>query len=76
MTTEKKQQPHPRRAKGGLSQFLRDVRGVSALEYAILVGVIALAVGGALLAFGNQIKGAVSTIGDNLEATHATVGSS
>ena len=76
MTTEKKQRPHPRRAKGRISRFLRDARGVSALEYAILVGVVALAVGAALVAFGDKITSAVSTIGDNLEATHATVGSS
>ena len=76
MTTVAKQQQHPRRAKGRIGRFLRDTRGVSALEYAILVGVVALAVGAALTVFGGQITDAVKTIGDNLEATHATVGSS
>ena len=74
MSNQTKQ--HPRRAKGRLSRFVGDVRGVSALEYAILVGVIALAVGAGLAAFGTQITEAVSKIGDNLKATHTDVGSS
>ena len=40
------------RARG----FLRSTRAVSALEYAILVGVIVVAVAGALTTFGTDLE--------------------
>ena len=44
-------------------RFLRADRAVSALEYAILVGVIAVAVGAAIVAFSGNLSTAMSAIG-------------
>ena len=65
-----KRQGNTARARG----FLRSTRAVSALEYAILVGVIAVGVTTAIGIFGGQIEDALKTIGDNVEATIADVG--
>ena len=59
-----------------LRRFLRANKAVSALEYAILVGVIAVAVGAALTLFGGQISNAVKGIGDNIGTSHSNVGKS
>lgn len=48
-------------------RFLKANEAVSALEYAILVGVIAVAVGAALLAFGGKITTAIETIGGQVD---------
>ena len=53
-------------------RFIRQTRAVSAMEYAILVGIIAVAVGGALATFGDKIGAALTTIGTAVEGT--TVG--
>ena len=45
-------------------RFLRVRDAVSALEYAILVGVIAVGIGGALVLFKGQIEAAITGIGD------------
>ena len=45
-------------------RFLRARKGVSALEYAILVGVIAVGIGTALLLFEDQVSEAITDIGD------------
>ena len=58
-----------------LRRFRRATKAVSALEYAILVGVIAVAVGAALATFGGEITTAIEKIGTNLKATTATHGS-
>ena len=50
-------------------RFLKADEAVSALEYAILVGVITLGVGGAILAFSNTITAAVGKIGAGLNTT-------
>ena len=50
-------------------RFLRANEAVSALEYAILVGVIAVAVGAAIFAFGGDLKGVIEGIGDDIAAT-------
>ena len=42
-----------------LRRFLRERKGVSALEYAILVGVIAVGIGGALVLFEGQVETAI-----------------
>ena len=47
-----------------LCRYLRARKAVSALEYAILVGVIAVGIGGALLAFEDQVSEAITDIGD------------
>ena len=44
-------------------RFLRANEAVSALEYAILVGVIAVSVAAALVAFSNNIETALTAIG-------------
>ena len=45
-------------------RFLKANEAVSALEYAILVGIIAVAVGAALLTFGEDVTTAIEKIGD------------
>ena len=47
-------------------QFLRQSRAVSALEYAILVGVIAVGVAAALATFNDSITAALTTISADL----------
>lgn len=44
-------------------RFFRANEAVSALEYAILVGVVAVAIGAALLTFGGNIKTAITSVG-------------
>ena len=46
-----------------LGRFVRANKAVSALEYAILVGVIVAGVGAALATFSDSIETAVATIG-------------
>ena len=55
--------------------FIRETKAVSALEYAVLVGVIVVLVAGALATFGGQIQSALSTIGGNITSTTANTGS-
>ena len=50
-----------------LRRFLRAQEAVSALEYAILVGIIVAGVGGALLAFSDNITEALTNIGDEVD---------
>ena len=50
-------------------RFVRQTRAVSALEYAILVGIIAVAVGGALATFGDNIGKALDTVGKSVKDT-------
>lgn len=57
-----------------LSAYLRSSKAVSAMEYAILVGVIAVALGAALATFGTNITSAIGTIGQNVITKHSTVG--
>lgn len=47
-----------------LSRFIRGGKAVSALEYAILVGVIVAGVGGALIAFSDSTETALKNIGE------------
>jgi len=47
-------------------QYLRNTKAVSALEYAILVGVIAAALGGIIATFAGDIDEAVTAIGAGL----------
>ncbi len=51
-----------------IRRFLRANEAVSALEYAILVGVIAVAIGVAVFTLGGDIKGAIEGIGDKVAA--------
>ena len=49
-------------------RFLRANEAVSALEYAILVGVIAVAIGAALVTFSDSIETAMTNIGGDVAA--------
>ena len=51
-----------------LRRFARGNEVVSALEYAILVGVIAVAIATALAAFGTNITAALTNIGTQIAA--------
>ena len=42
--------------------FVRDERGVSAMEYAVLAGVIVVALGGAATAFGTSLGSMFTTM--------------
>ena len=61
---------HPEKQTTGRAvrrvRFLRENKAVSALEYAILVGVIAVGIGIALTAFSGQIKTALKNSGDQI----------
>ncbi len=47
-------------------RFVRANEAVSALEYAILVGVIAIGIGAALVTFEGKIATALKNVGDNV----------
>ena len=51
---------------GRFRRFVRANKAVSALEYAILVGVVAVAIVSALTAFSGNIKTAMDTIGADI----------
>lgn len=60
---------HVRKLKDrSVQAFLRAREGVSALEYAILVAVIAVAVGAALVAFTGSISTGMNTVGSKVSA--------
>ena len=50
-------------------RYLRKSNAVSALEYAILVGIISVALGAALITFGGNITTAISNIGSDIGST-------
>ena len=56
------------------AHYLRNNRAVSALEYAILIGVIAVAMSAALATFTDEIEKALTTIGSKVAATKADSG--
>ena len=53
-------------------RFVQANEAVSALEYAILVGVIAVAVGAAIAVFGGNIKTSITGIGTKVVNTANT----
>ena len=55
-------------------RFLRANEAVSALEYAILVGVIAVGVGAAVVTVGDDITTALEAIGDDIAKVKTTKG--
>ena len=55
-----------------LRQFARANEAVSALEYAVLVGVVAVAIGAALVAFSNDVQTAIANLGTNVAAVNTT----
>lgn len=54
-----------------LGRFVRANKAVSALEYAILVGVIVAGVGAALITFSDSIETALGTIGTGIASQTA-----
>ena len=56
-------------------RFARDNRAVSALEYAILVGIITAGLGTAFATFQTEITAAITQIGTNVKTTQSTTGS-
>ncbi|MDE0381263.1 MAG: hypothetical protein OXI20_18690 [Rhodospirillales bacterium] len=51
-----------------VARFTRAKEGVSAMEYAIVVGIVVAGVGGAVWAFTDDVETAVGTIGDKVTA--------
>ena len=54
-------------------RFSKANEAVSALEYAILVGVIAVGIGAALVAFEGNLQAAIAAIGVDIGATADSV---
>ena len=63
-TMESRQTKHQSRR---FRRFLRTNEAVSALEYAMLVGVIAVAISAALVTFSDTITAALTTIGTEVK---------
>lgn len=57
-----------------LGRFVRADKAVSALEYAILVGVIVAGVGAALITFSDNIEQAIANIGGGVNSTETLTG--
>lgn len=55
-----------------IGRFFREHRAVSAMEYAILVGIIAVAIGLAMVTFSGDLTTAIEGIGDDIAATTST----
>ncbi len=51
----------------GFWRYLRHTRAVSALEYAILVGVIATGIAAALIGLGDNINSALTQMGEQVD---------
>ena len=52
-----------------LRRFLKADEAVSALEYAVLVGVVVVGVGGAIFTFSGNVEEAISDIGTKVVTT-------
>ena len=50
----------------GLVRYLRNMKAVSALEYALLLGIIATVLATALIVLGGKMKGALVTVGNEV----------
>ena len=59
-----------------IRRLVKDERGVSVIEYAILLGVIVAATAVAVSQFGEQINTAISTIAGNVTNTVSNIGQS
>ena len=55
-----------------LRRFLESTRGVSAIEYALLVGLVAVAVGAAIVAFSGDLQTTIANIGDQVATIDVT----
>ena len=68
MQTTKEKTMKTKHVSRRLRRFGRANEAVSALEYAILVGVIAVAIGAALFTFGESIEAGIKAVGDKVKA--------
>ena len=71
MKTTKEKTMKTKHVSRRLRRFRRSNEAVSALEYAILVGVIAVGVGAVIITFGDTIQNAITGIGTKVTATVA-----
>ena len=53
-------------------RFLETTRGVSAIEYALLVGLVAVAVGAAIVTFSGDLQETITNIGDQVALIDVT----
>ena len=58
---------------GHLVRYLRGTRGVAAMEYAIIVGVVVLGVGAAVTAFQVEIADIISDVTTDLKTFNAAM---
>ncbi len=58
---------------GYLVRYLRGTRGVAAMEYAIVVGVVVVGVGGAVAAFQDEITAFIGNVTADLATTRTSV---
>ena len=56
-------------------RLAKDERGVSVIEYAILLGVIVAATAVAVTQFGDQIEAAITQVATNVTGTVSNIGS-
>lgn len=56
----------PRRIR----RFLKADQGVSTLEYAMMVGLMATAVGAAIVAFSDDVQTAITNVGTTISTTN------
>ncbi len=57
-----------------VDRYLRNTCGVSALEYAILIGIVAVALSAALVTFSDNITSALTNIGGKVASTKVDSG--
>ena len=57
-----------------IRRLVKDERGVSVIEYAILLGVIVAATAVAVSQFGDQIEAAITTVAGNVTNTVSDIG--
>ena len=67
MQTTKEETMNTKHLSRRFRRFKRATEAVSALEYAILVGVIAVAIAAAMVTFSDDITLAIGAIGDNVD---------
>lgn len=67
MKSKQRQTVKSGRKEGRIRRFLRANKAVSALEYAILVGVVAVGIGTALVAFNTEITTALTNAGNKIK---------
>ena len=52
----------PKQGSQCLCRFFKSTQAVSSLEYAILIGVVTVAIGGAIVTFGDNLKTTLETM--------------